>query len=322
MKQLRDRLSDILAREDVFFTGEELAARCGVTRAAVWKAVQELREAGHIITADRRRGYRLTPKEGIHTASLLRALPMLGEVEVYDTLPSTNARARALAEEGAPHGSLVVARMQTEGRGRFDRRFESPADSGLYLSLIVRPDCAASLAPHLTTCTAVAVAEAVESLTGAEVKIKWVNDLWMGERKICGILTEGALDIERGSLRYAVVGIGLNVQHADLPAYLAEIATSVEDETGKRIPLATMLIKLLDCLLARLEHFADKTHLAAYRSRSALDGRRVKVCRGDEQYEATVRGIGEEGELLLSAGDGREICLTSGEVVSVRRSRT
>ncbi len=318
MKQLREKLIEILAREDAFFTGEDLAARCGVTRAAVWKATREL---GEELLIDRRRGYRLCPHRGLTSAALLRALPMLGGVEIYDCIPSTNTRARELAEAGAPDGTVVIAWEQTMGRGRYDRRFESPRDGGLYLSYIVRPDCAAALAPHLTTCTAVAVAEAVEALTGSEVKIKWVNDLWMGEKKVCGILTEGALDVERGRLRYAVVGIGLNVRHAELSPAVAEIATSVEDATGEEIDLADMAVELLRVLHARLSRFADGTHLASYRRRSALDGRRVTIRRGEESYSATVRGIGAEGELLLTTEEGREVSLTSGEVERVIPNR-
>ncbi len=318
MKQLRDKLLAILAREDAFFTGEELAMRCGVTRAAVWKAIEEIRAAGEEVTADRRLGYRLTPVCGMRPAYLLRAVPCLTQVEVHDTLPSTNSYAKMLAEEGAPSGTVVIARTQTAGRGRFDRRFASPVDSGIYLSYIVRPTCYAEEAPLFTTCTAVAVSEAVENITGGEVKIKWVNDLWMSDKKICGILTEGALDVESGSLRYAVIGIGLNVKGGALPPELNEIATSVEEASGRTTDLAEMAAAVLNSLTTHLSHFSDRAFLASYRARSALDGREVRIERGKEAFEATVRGVGEAGELLVTLTDGREMSLFSGEVVSVR----
>ncbi len=263
-----------------------------------------------------RREKKASPKT-LTAVHLRRALPQLGEVEVHDTLPSTNTRARALAEAGAPDGTVVIARGQTAGRGRFDRAFVSPVDCGLYLSYIVRPTCPAEEIPHLTTCAAVAVAEAVETLADTTVQIKWVNDLWIDGKKICGILTEGALNTD-GSARYAVIGIGLNVRHAALPVEVAEIATSIEDATGERLSLAAVAEEVLRTLGARLAHFTDKTHLAAYRARSALDGARVQVLRGNDAYDATVVGIGAEGELLLVRDDGARVSLSSGEV-SVRR---
>ncbi len=318
MKSLKDKILDIMAREDAFFTGEELAARCGVTRAAVCKAAKELKQTGVDILTDRRRGYRLLPVAGLHPTRLLRALPWLGAVEVHDTLPSTNIRARALAEAGAPDGTVVIAHTQTAGRGRYDRRFESPAGGGLYLSYILRPQCTAELSQHITTCTAVAVAEAVEGLAPADVKIKWVNDLWVGTRKLCGILTEGAVDMEGGRLRYAVIGIGLNVRHADFPPPLVDIVTSVEDETGVQLAVEDVAVAVLRRLHERLATFTDKTHLEAYRRRSVLDGKRVHVRRGSEEYDALVRGIGTDGELLLTTDDGMHHSIASGEVVSVK----
>ncbi len=245
-------------------------------------------------------------------SDLLLHIPGVARVECYDSLPSTNTHARTLADKGAPLGTVVIAREQTAGRGRFDRRFVSP-EGGIYLSYIFRGDPAA--APHLTTCAAVAVAEAIESLVNADVKIKWVNDLWLNEKKICGILSEAAWTPD-GDLDFAVIGIGVNVHASPLPDSLAAIATSIEAETAVRLEIHALTCAIVKRLGERLASLG--AHYPAYAARSALNGKLVTISRGEDTYSATVRGIGEEGELLLTLTDGTETTLSSGEVVSVR----
>ncbi len=253
--------------------------------------------------------------DAIRTALLAR-LPSLSRLEVHDSLESTNTYARTLAEAGCLDGTVVLARTQTAGRGRFDRRFHSPLDCGMYLSLVVRPACDAEQSPYLTTAAAVAVAEAVEHITGCEVGIKWVNDLWMSGKKVCGILTEGAVD-EHGRLRYAVIGIGLNIRATSFPEELADLVTSLEGETGEIYDIAEVTSEVLACLFKQFAHFTDHTHLAAYRVRSVLNGKRVAVTRGNETFEGVVSGIDDNGALLLARNDGTQIAVSSGEVVRV-----
>ncbi len=252
-------------------------------------------------------------------STALLQIPGVSQVEYHETIPSTNTRARELAESGAPHGTVVIARAQSAGRGRFDRRFVSPRGAGIYLSYLYRGTTAAM--PYLTSCAAVAAAEAIESLVKTEVKIKWVNDLWLSGKKIAGILTEAAWTPE-GDADYAIIGIGINVLHTDLPAELAEIATSVEEATGTRLSVETLTTALLTHLTARLASAADRTHLVSYAARSSLDGKRVTVQRAGETFDATVCGIGENGELLLTLTDGTPLVLASGEVTRVREVRT
>ncbi len=247
---------------------------------------------------------------------ITKAIPNLGAVEYYEVLDSTNNRARTLAEAGAPDGSVVFADAQTAGRGRFARRFVSPAGCGIYMSYLVRP--ATKTEPGaLTTCAAVAVSDAVKKMTGANAGIKWVNDVWIGEKKICGILTEGKFT-SAGDLEYAIIGIGVNVLHAEMPEELTRIATSIEDATGKRLRLCAFAAEMLSVLRMRLEGCVVGAHYADYRARSVLDGRHVIVKRGEETYEAYVRGVGCEGELLLTLSSGEDTSLLSGEVVSIK----
>jgi BirA family biotin operon repressor/biotin-[acetyl-CoA-carboxylase] ligase len=309
-----------LARADGYVSGQELAVRLGVSRAAVWKAVKELQQSGEQITSDPKRGYRLDITGQLRPSTLLRALPELAQVECHEVISSTNDRARELALRGAPSWTVVVADRQSAGRGRFTRPFISPGGCGLYFTILLRPACPSERIPYLTTCAAVAVSEAIESLCPVKVGIKWVNDLWVNGKKICGILTEGALDAESGSLAYALVGIGINVLHTDFPPELAGIATTIEDAGGGHPDRSALLCAVLRSLYTRFSDFESGTFLADYRMRSVLDGRRVTVCRGGEVFEATVQGIGEQGELCLTVG-GREVRLSSGEVVSVHPER-
>ncbi len=248
------------------------------------------------------------------------SLPLPVGIRIYDTLPSTNTYARALAEAGETGPLVVIARTQTAGRGRYDRRFESPEDCGIYLSYLLHPDCRADEVPMLTTCTAVAVAEAIESLTDVKVQIKWVNDLWVSGKKISGILTEGAFSPD-GGVRYAVVGVGINVKRAVMPPEVADIATSLENVTSKIPSISLLTARVIEKMTAHFACFTNRAYLESYRARSALDGCRVTVSRGEEIYEAMVRGVGESGELLLTMDDGEERVLVSGEVVSIKRTK-
>ncbi len=322
MKHVKEYVLSVLSRDTGYVSGEALGEAIGASRAAVWRAVRELRAGGEEILSDPKRGYRLIAKSGeIRPSTLWRKLPALGRVECYQTLPSTNDRAREMALSGAPAWSVAVADGQTAGRGRFSRSFVSEAGRGLYFSVVLRPACSAEKTSMLTTCAAVAVAEAIERVCHVRVGIKWVNDLWVGDKKICGILTEGALDAESGRLSYAVLGIGINVLHTDFPAPLAEIAASLEDVCGKAPDRAALLTEVLSSLYAHFLTFESGDYLAAYRARSVLDGKRVTVSRGGETYEALVRGIGEQGELLITRGQ-EELALTSGEVASVHPAGT
>jgi len=315
MKHVKERVLDALARRKERLSGVELAALCGATRSAVWKAVRELRREGTPIDADRT-GYLLTAQSRICAADILHRLPELGQVCCLDESASTNDAARNMALAGAPDFSVVVADTQTSGRGRFRRAFFSPPGTGLYCSVVLRPTCGTEQIPLITTCAAVAVSEAIESLCQTRVGIKWVNDLWIGGKKICGILTEGGFDAESGELSWAVLGIGINVLHTDFPPELESVATTIEDATGRRVDRCDLLCAILRQLRIRLAQLPTGAFLSAYRSRSVLDGKRVTVSRGGDLYDATVVGIGEGGELCLDV-NGESVTLRSGEIVSV-----
>lgn len=232
-------------------------------------------------------------------------------VTCLEEVTSTNDVCRDLARQGAPAGTVVIAERQTAGRGRRGRRFFSPDGTGLYMSLLLRPDAAAADAVTLTAVTAVGCAQALEGVIGQPVGIKWVNDLYLNGKKICGILTEGALCGAR--LDYAVVGIGINLDApADgFPEELRDIAGAAAAGRGDlRAAVACAVLGALSPIYAAP---CDPAWLAAYRARSVLDGQRVTVTAGDTAYTATALGIDDRYGLRVVRDDGTAAILTSGE---------
>ncbi len=290
-------------------SGEQLALDLGVTRAAVWKAVRSLEKDGYVIDAATNRGYRLLSSEKTDVYGIRRYLTSAWEIETRDETGSTNNDAKARAAEGKTDYA-VIAESQTSGKGRLSRKFYSPKSRGLYVSAVIRPDLTVADCGKITAYAAIATARAVEKLSGADVKIKWVNDLQINGKKICGILTEGSVGLEGGSLEYAVVGIGINVLSVKFPAELAEIATTVEDETGVRMDRNALAAEILNGLSILEEEINNPSTIAEYRRRSSLIGRTVTV---NGKFEATVTGIDDDYSLLLDK-DGEAIKFSAGEV--------
>lgn len=248
----------------------------------------------------------------VRIRALRRLNGMGAEAELHECIDSTNTRARTLAKEGAPHGTLVLAESQTAGRGRFDRKFYSPPGSGVYLSLILRPDFGADRAALLTPLAAVATARAIEYAGGVEAKIKWVNDVYIGNKKACGILCEASLK-PTGGVDYVIVGIGVNVGLMSFPEELREIATSVSNEAGRAVSANLLTARLLDEIEALLAD-AQSDLMCEYRTRSNVIGKRVTVLRGDERFEALAKDIDAQGSLIIRKDGGEEIALHSGEI--------
>lgn len=236
----------------------------------------------------------------------------------YERLDSTNTRAKELAKEGAVHGTVLVAGYQTGGRGRMGRSFLSPT-GGVYLSVILRPDCSPERLMHLTCATAVAGCKAVERVCGVCPDIKWTNDLVYGKKKLGGILTELGLD-SAGNVDYAVIGIGINCEKSeDFPPELQETVTSVREISGKTCTAAKLTAELVEALWEM-----DKTLLNGkqelmdtYRQRCITLGKEIKVIQGDSVMYGTALDLDGDGGLLVRFTDGSEKTVASGEV-SVR----
>lgn len=242
------------------------------------------------------------------------------QTEVHAVIDSTNNRAKALAVQGAQHGTLVCARSQTQGRGRLGRKFHSPDADGIYMSLILRPKLPAQRAVMITSMTAVAVARAIERLADVQVQIKWVNDLYIGGKKVCGILCEAGVDVESGQLEYAVVGIGVNTARAEFPEELREIATSVGNVCGAEISKNRLIAEICRCMEELYGQLEDGAFMEESRARSNVIGQDVVVLRGDERFLARAVDIDDEGSLVVETAEGIQT-VHSGEV-SVRWQKT
>lgn len=239
-------------------------------------------------------------------------------VYIYDTLDSTNILARQLAAENAPHGTVVIARQQTAGRGRLGRSFFAP-DEGIYLSIIIRPAFDPEKALLVTPAAAVATAEAIEKISGHDAKIKWVNDIYIDNKKVCGILTEGITSAETCRLEALILGIGVNTTLRDFPPALLEIAGAVEGDYSRSELAACIIAGTLDLA----DSIEEKNFLDAYRSRSLLTGMTVNVFKGTYKLDPTdeipsrparVLGIDDDGGLQVIYSDGTRETLTTGEV--------
>ena len=221
-----------------------------------------------------------------------------------------------MAANGAPHGTVVLADQQTGGRGRMGRTFHSPAGSGIYLSLILRPGCPAKELLHLTCAVAVAAADSIQASTGLRPGIKWTNDLVVGTRKLGGILTELSLD-RLGNVEYAIVGIGINCSQtdADFPEEIRQIATSLALCTGKKTDRASVIAALL-VGLQKMSQTLSSPHetLVRYRADCITIGKEISVVRGDENRHGRALNVDEFGALIVEFSDGHTESVHSGEV--------
>lgn len=247
--------------------------------------------------------------------ALSKNLPII----VYKTIDSTNTRAKNSAEGGEYKDAVFVASEQTAGRGRLGRSFISEGGKGLYLSILLGGPLEPDLAVSLTTYMAVIASRCIEALTSTEPKIKWVNDIYLGGKKVAGILTEGKADESAEALEFAVVGIGINLLKQEFDPEVKLIATTLEDECGKKVDVNTLAAMIIKEFFENLPLLlSDSKEIAAeYRSRSFLIGERVTVIKPTESYNATVTDITDKCELVLALDNGKGEILSTGEV-SVR----
>ena len=317
----KDAVLAILRKENDYISGEYISRLLGISRAAVHAAVKALRREGYEILSATNRGYLLHAAPNSLSAQELSAYldaVRMQRVLCLSTVDSTNNRLRELALCGAPAGQVVLADAQTKGRGRRGRVFASPKQQGIYLSILLRPDSLPADIAEITAWTAVAVNNAIESVCGIRAGIKWVNDLIINRKKICGILTETSVESESGYVQSVIIGIGINVngQREDFPEEIQAIATSLAMETGKpiiRARLAAALIRELDGLSQAWPKGKAK-YLAAYRKDNITTGKEILVVRGTEKAPAYATAIGDDFSLRVRYADGRSESLSGGEI--------
>ncbi len=320
---MKNKIIKYLKEAGDYVSGQELCAKLGVSRTAVWKVIRQLEEDGYCIEAVRNRGYRLNESETVYNQSEIESLlktRWAGRTLVFlDEIDSTNNEAKRQAEAGAPEGTLVVAELQNAGKGRRGRSWVSPEGNGIWMSLLLRPTFEPYHASMLTLVAAMAVEEGIRKVTGLDTGIKWPNDIVTDGHKLCGILTEMSTDVD--SIQYVVVGIGINANTAEFPEEIRSIATSLKLACGREINRAALVAEVMSSWEKYYEIFLNSLDLSAlkadYNRRLVNVNREVKVLAVRGDYTGISKGINDAGELLVELSDGEVREVMSGEV-SVR----
>ena len=322
---LKDDVLSMLKRsQESYLSGQRLSERLGVSRAAVWKAVDALRKDGFEIDSRPNCGYRLTRMPDVLSPEALSRAgtrQMGRRVLLFDTLDSTNNEIKRQSINQVENGLTVIADGQTGGRGRRGRSFVSPAGKGLYLSLLMQPRCSLEEVSMLTAWSAAALCGAVERVCGVRPGIKWPNDLVLQGKKLCGVLTELEVEAESGLPRYVIIGIGVNVfqTEADFGPEVAPIAISLEQALGRAPGRAELACEILRAMDALYQDFPGERarYLEAYRRDCLTLNKPVSVVRPNGTRQGFAAGIDENFALLVRWEDGTEEAVSAGEV-SVR----
>jgi BirA family biotin operon repressor/biotin-[acetyl-CoA-carboxylase] ligase len=314
-----DPVLNALRESDGPVSGEALAARLGLSRAAVWKRINRLKTRGYAVEGSPRRGYRLLgvpdrllPEEIL---SGLQVRHLRGPIHYFDCLPSTNDLAKELGAQNAPEGTLVVAEAQSRGRGRLGRQWDSPARVGLYVSLLLRPEIPPLDLPQITLTAAVAVARALKRASGVAVGIKWPNDLLLAGKKLGGILTE--MESESDRIRHLVIGLGLNVNTLEFPPELSELATSLAVATGcvhSRLRILQAYLVEFEILYQRFLAQEFQGILEEWKAYTVTLGQDVTVRQGQLEVRGLALEVAPDGALLIRTREGEVIRVTSGEI--------
>lgn len=328
MKLKEQVLLILMSSKGGYVSGEDISKRLYVSRNAVWKAINTLRSDGFIIDAMQNKGYLLSGGESddftryglLRIRQLLRKSAADAEITIKDTVTSTNTLLRSAAENGAPDKTVLIANEQTEGRGRRGKSFYSPADSGIYMSILLRPDFGADKAYILTAGAAVAAVRAVKKVCGIDAGIKWVNDIMLDGKKICGILTEAVTDFESGSLQYAVMGLGINISRpkGGFPSEISDIASSLYSyEVADNELKCSLAAEILNSFFDIYGHTSVERLINEYKKYSVVLGKRIKVISAGTEYFATAVDIDNDARLVVKDNEGNIHTLSSAEV-SVR----
>lgn len=329
MKTDKSDILTLLRNSTDYVSGQQLCDQFGVSRTAVWKVINQLKEEGYQIESVPRKGYRLleSPADLLSKSEIVSRLhtKWAGKKLYYvDSTGSTNTDAKRYAEEGDPHGTTVVADMQTAGKGRRGRKWQSPSGINTYFTILLKPSFAPDKASMLTLVMALSVAEAIEGITGLQAGIKWPNDIVVNKKKVVGMLTEMSTTPEMDEIQYVVVGVGVNVNigsEEELPEEIRPTATSLKIETGRQINRAVLTEHILTRFEHNYEEFERTLNLSAlldaYQQHLVNVDAQVRVLDPAGEYTGISRGINETGELIVEKEDGSIVNVYAGEV-SVR----
>ena len=317
----KEKLAQLLEENgEGYISGSAIAEKLGITRAGIWKNIHQLEEDGYIIEAVTNRGYRLAEDNDVVSLPAVKKYLEGGEdenIEVYPEVSSTNDVLKGKAA-GANEWHTIIAGRQSAGKGRKGRSFYSPSGSGLYMSVVQHPDVPAEMATRITTAAAVATCRAIEECTDAKPEIKWVNDVFVDGRKVCGILTEASFNMENGLLDWAVMGIGFNVYEPEggFPEEIRDIAGPITKKRQKNLR-CRLAICFRNEFINICQDLAGAKFADEYRKRCFLLGKKINVLKMEGPVPAKAIDVDDECRLIVRYNDGLEEALSSGEV-SVR----
>lgn len=302
-------------------SGTKIAESLDVSRNAVWKSIKQLEKEGYEIEGVTNKGYCLSVNSDqmseVGIRECLDEEYQNNNIYYYDSIDSTNKKAKELAIAGASHGTLVLANEQTSGRGRYGRTFESPKDTGIYMSLILKPSELSYHHPTLiTSYAAVVVSKVVEELTSKQLGIKWVNDLFLKDKKVCGILTEAVTDFESGMMEWIVLGIGLNISttSSGFSTEVSQKADSIYQSETPEVNRNKIAAEICSTTLSLHKSLSELEMMNLYKEKSIVLGKKVLIQQGKEEFLVTVKDIDIEGQLHIETEEGEEKIFNSGEI--------
>jgi BirA family biotin operon repressor/biotin-[acetyl-CoA-carboxylase] ligase len=310
-----------------YVSGAELAQQLGISRAAVWARIEDLRALGYDIAASPHQGYQLLGAPDLLHAddlvSFVSGNKVVGrDIRVFKETSSTNDVVEKLARDGVAEGAVVFAESQTKGRGRLGRQWLSPARKGLWFSVLLRPNLRPQAATKLTVAAATSLTRAIRRQTGLVPEIKWPNDVLIKGRKVAGVLTE--LNAEVDHIKYVILGVGVNVNlnASEFPADLRKLATSLKIEAGRavsRVPLAAAILRELDTDYARIGHDQFASLTDEWAEQCATLGQRVSIRMGSRTVHGRAESLDDDGALLLRTDHGHLERIVGGDVALEKR---
>ena len=306
-----------------YISGNELAKELNVSRNSIWKSINSLREEGYNIDSVTNKGYCLSKDNFILSRqSISKYLTNKNfQIEVFETIDSTNDYLKKKAESGEKEGYIVISQEQTKGKGRMGKNFYSPSNKGIYMSILLKPNIHASKALYITTAAAVSVSKAIDILSHNESSIKWVNDIFVDDKKVCGILTEGSFDLEGGGMNYAILGIGLNLisPESGYPKELENIAGNIFDKNNLPFDYINKIIgEIINNFFYYYKNLEDKEFLEEYKKKSFILNKEILILQNDKTEKAIALDIDEEFRLKVKKENNDIVYLSSGDV-SIRR---
>lgn len=320
---MRKEILRLLRQSEGYVSGQELCNRFGVSRTAVWKVMNQLKDAGYQIEAQSNKGYHIVSAPDVMDEAELNSIRKTDwagcQIQYFEEIDSTNTKAKELAEKGYPSGTLVVSDKQTSGRGRRGRSWESPSRSGIFMTLMIKPEINPNNASMLTLVAALAVARAISEVSGLEAQIKWPNDIVVNGKKVCGILTEMSAQFDY--INHIVIGIGINVHNESFPEEISHMASSLLlASEGKHFHRADIIEKTLEYFEIYYAKFLETEDLSKlveeYDALLVNRLKNVKVLDPKDPFEGKAMGITKTGELIVDTWESRKL-VSSGEV-SVR----